>query len=124
MTSSFGGERVDRNGPRRTGSVVMSEPPMPNYVSRRSKERSGSLPPLTGRTGVSRDKRVQRRVLSAPHRRPKIAAVITAYNHGRYVSECALSALNQVDVDAELSATKSRSTCARQSWRWVSSMYT
>jgi hypothetical protein len=60
------------------------------------------LPSLTGRTGVSRDKRRQRRIPSAPTGRPSVTAIVTAYNYGRYLSDCVLSALEQDKVDAKV----------------------
>lgn len=57
---------------------------------------------LTRRTGVSRYKRVKRGVPSSPSTRPKVAAVVTAFNYDRYLWECVQSALCQDGVDVEV----------------------
>ncbi|HWF51154.1 MAG TPA: glycosyltransferase family A protein [Solirubrobacteraceae bacterium] len=39
---------------------------------------------------------------SAPQGRPSVTAVVTAYNYGRFLSDCVDSALSQEDVDARV----------------------
>ncbi len=55
---------------------------------------------MTSRTASG--KRVVRGVPSTPRRRPAVTAVIPTYNYGRYLRECAQSALSQRDVDVRL----------------------
>lgn len=56
---------------------------------------------FTYRTGAARCARVTG-VRSAPEQRPAVTVVVTAYNYGRYLRECAESVLTQRDVDARL----------------------
>jgi hypothetical protein len=57
---------------------------------------------LTGRTGVSRNKRIERSVPSAPRTCASVTAIVTAHNYGRYLSACVLSALTQGSVNTKV----------------------
>lgn len=61
-----------------------------------------SVASLSRRTGISRHKRIERGVPSAPSGRPTVTAVVTAYNYGRYLAQSTRSALEQDGVDARV----------------------
>jgi hypothetical protein len=51
---------------------------------------------------MSREKRIERGVPSMPTGRSTVTAIVTAYNYGRFLAECAHSVLTQRDVDVRL----------------------
>jgi hypothetical protein len=59
-------------------------------------------PPTTAAAPQAARKRVIRGVPSTPAKRPTVTVVVPAYNYARYLPYCALSVLNQRDVDIEV----------------------